>query len=128
MRKLREALTLLAIFLVAMFAGVVYGQNPNPKPVTFEWDCPTCGADEVEQFVFYESTVSGDLATGNFQVVAIIPADQAAEFPTEIPLNTGRHWFYVTGQNWAGESPPSNIVTVLTQLPRSMILRKRTAG
>lgn len=125
MRRLRELIVALALLAVGVFSCTVYAQTP--KPVTFEWDCPDCALDEVEEFVFYESTVSANPATGNFQVVATIPVSQA-NYPTEIQLNTGRHWFYVTARNWAGESAPSNVVTINSQIPRTLILRKRTAG
>lgn len=123
--RLRELFVALALLAIGVFSCAAYAQTP--KPVTFEWDCPSCAEDEVIQFNFYESTVSSNPASGTFTVIAMIPADEA-QLPLELTLNTGRHWFYVTAVNEAGESVPSNVVTVQTQVPRALILRKRTIG
>jgi hypothetical protein len=114
----RNLLIVLVLF-AAVGSGGLLAQST--KPVTLEWDCPSCAADEVTEFRLYESLACSDPTACNFSQVATIAVDQLSH-QRAITLNTGKHWFYVTAVNWGGESGPSNVVQLNTNRPVPLII------
>ena len=47
------------------------------------------------------------------------------EHQTGLTIDTGKHWFYVTARNWAGESDPSNVLMANTNRPGPVLFRIR---
>lgn len=109
---------LISVILAAAFAAVsVSGQTT--KPLTLEWDNPAEAADGVVDYVLYQATVS----TGPWVEAVVIPVANGRTVTRTLTLGTGRYWFRVTARNWAGESDPSNTVSISTNRPGVVIVR-----
>lgn len=103
---------LLAVF--ALVASVVAAQTL--KRITLQWDDPNTADVGVLEYVLYESTEGGDPQLNAFNEVARIPVGTLTSLQ-DITLDTGKHWFYVTAVNAAGESGASNIVAFNANRP-----------
>lgn len=109
---------LISVILAAAFAAVsVSGQTT--KPLTLEWDNPAEAADGVVDYVLYQATA----ATGPWVEAVVIPVANGRTVTRGLTIDTGRYWFRVTARNWAGESDPSNVLTVSTNRPLPVIIR-----
>ena len=114
-------LSLSSLILLVMLAPMT-GQSS--KPITLEWDDPNPADTQVLEYVLYHSTQGSDPASGSFSEFARIEVG-SLEHQTGLTIDTGKHWFYVTARNWAGESDPSNVLMANTNRPGPVLFRIR---
>lgn len=111
---LKAFLVLAVITALVLVGSYLFAQTT--KQVTFEWDDPNTVDAGVTEYVLYESTVGSNPATDPFAEKQRIPVGSLTANST-LNLDSGKHWFYVTAVNWAGESGPSNVVLLNTNRP-----------
>lgn len=116
---MRKTILILFVCICFVFVSPIYSQTS--KPIQLEWDDPNNADNNVLHHTLYEAKSS----TGPWTAIAQISVDNAAGRQVErgLVLDTGRYWFYVTASNWAGESGPSNIITISTNRPTPVIIR-----
>jgi hypothetical protein len=115
----RLSLSSLILFLVLV---PLTGQSS--KPITLEWDDPNPVDAQVLEYVLYHSTEGSNPTSDSFSEFARI-AVGSLEHQTGLTIDSGKHWFYVTASNWAGESDPSNVLMINTNRPGPVLFRIR---
>ena len=88
----------------------------SSKPIALEWDDPNLSDAQVQEYVLSHSTEGSNPASGSFSEFAQIEVG-SLEHQTGLTIDSGKHWFYVTARNWAGEREPSNVLMVNTNRP-----------
>ncbi len=117
-RLIPDLLTASALLRFAATPAVA-GLGTN-EPVTLCWEYPAAEQTPDLHFRVYHST-NPDLPLYKWTPLTNTAGTNCS---ITVPVERGRHFFYITASNWWGESDPSNIASTPAP-PRSVFVSIR---
>lgn len=97
------------LFLTALLATAspALATLSTNEPVTLAWDYPAAEVTPDLKFNLYHS----DDPALPLQKWVLLTSVSGTNLTVTVRIEPGRHFFYLTAQNWWGESNPSNVAS-----------------